>query len=247
MNKQIIIVDDSKIILMYIGLLLKRMKYEALEAANGFEALRLLSQIPPDLVMIDVDMKSLDSTKLLRLIRAMKATSRIPVILISSDPEHALDEPFRNSGYCEHLIKPLKVHTLYEIINRCLFRHEGYFRRHVRVPYRRQVSVAHNGEQHELFSDNLSEGGMYIRTTTPFPAGSDVVITLALDDNVPIIAQGIVVHRSETANGGSPQPSGMGIKFTVISEEDCLSLRNCIENIVAADIFEDHDVTILSR
>ena len=51
---------------------------------------------------------------------------------------------------------------------------QGTRRRFPRVPFCKKVDVRYNGANYELDSDNLSEGGMYIRTQEPFPAGSQI-------------------------------------------------------------------------
>jgi type IV pilus assembly protein PilZ len=67
----------------------------------------------------------------------------------------------------------------------------------------------------EIFSEfarNINEGGIFIETDTPQPAGSSVVLQFSLpgsDD--PIEVTGTVVRAADGSDGSEPQ--GMGIEF----------------------------------
>lgn len=247
MRKKILIVDDSRVFLTYMGLLLKRLNYDVVEAESGIRALQLLSDMTPDLVMIDVHMEMVDGLKLLRHIKTDKVTSGIPVIMVSIDSGTAIIEQCKNSGCSHYLTKPLKVGMLHEVLSRCLFQREGHYRKHLRIPFHKPVVVSYKGQQHELVADNLSESGIYIKTETPFTLGSEVVIMLVLDNNVSLRVRGAVLYRNEPANGRLTQPPGMAIEFAEMKEDDSLSLRNFIENNVAEDIFESQEDSVLSR
>ena len=55
----------------------------------------------------------------------------------------------------------------------------GTRRKHVRVAVCNKVYVTYNGIASELYTVNISAGGMYIKTKEPFPVGSKVVISLS--------------------------------------------------------------------
>lgn len=245
--KKILIVDDSKVFLMYAGLLLKRMNYTVINAASGIEALKILNDMTPDLVMSDVHMETFDGLKLLKHIRTKKQTSKIPVVMASIDTGASVIEQCKSSGCCDYLIKPLKVDKLYKVINKCLFQQEGYYRTSLRIPFQKPVTILYKGERHELHSENISDTGIYIKTEAPFMEGSEIILTIALEDNVEVSVPGIVVYRNEATSGHLKQPPGMAIKFTELTEDNFLSLKNFIENFVAADIFENQDKNILAR
>ena len=48
----------------------------------------------------------------------------------------------------------------------------GIRRKHVRIAMCNKVYVTHNGTTSELYTVNVSAGGMYIKTKEPFPVGS---------------------------------------------------------------------------
>lgn len=107
----------------------------------------------------------------------------------------------------------------------------GTKRRYVRVPFRKKVRVRHDGRNHELLSDNISEGGMYIRTDDPFPAGSRIEIALPLEGESLIHVTGVVLYKKEPLGKASKLPPGMAVEFKQVAEKDIRILREYIRKI----------------
>jgi two-component system chemotaxis sensor kinase CheA len=80
----ILLVDDSQTTRQMTAALLQSGGYETLEAADGTEALSVLSARSVDLVVSDVQMPLLDGLGLLQRIREHPEWSEIPVILLTS-------------------------------------------------------------------------------------------------------------------------------------------------------------------
>src|SRR5574340_485771 len=87
--------------------------------------------------------------------------------------------------------KVLDVLSL-EIENRELT--SGTRRKHVRVAICNKVYVTCNGTASELYTVNVSAGGMYIKTEAPFPVGSKLVIAFFLEKGSLINLKGIVAN-----------------------------------------------------
>lgn len=108
---------------------------------------------------------------------------------------------------------------------------QGTKRRYRRVTFCKKVRVSSNGKQHELDSENLSEGGMYLRTEAPFPADSIMEITLPLEEGSSINLTGTVVYKKDPSGGTSKLPAGMAIEFKKVSEKETDMLRSYISKI----------------
>lgn len=102
----------------------------------------------------------------------------------------------------------------------------GTRRKHVRVTFYKRVNVTYNGTSHELYSGNLSEGGVYIKTTGPFPVGSEVKISLPLEAGSHIDLKGVVVN---TKPDYGKYPPGMGIEFKELRENELRTLRDLVK------------------
>lgn len=86
----ILIVDDSAIFRDPMAELLRRGGHEVACASNGEEALSLMREVNPDLVLLDVRMPVMDGLTCLRQIRGQERWKQLPVLLIAavSDPSY---------------------------------------------------------------------------------------------------------------------------------------------------------------
>jgi two-component system chemotaxis sensor kinase CheA len=79
----VLVVDDALTIRELQRSLLQRAGYDARVAADGAEALRVLRDRRPDVVVTDVEMPVMDGVALTVAIRAMPGLERLPVIVLS--------------------------------------------------------------------------------------------------------------------------------------------------------------------
>ena len=80
----VMIVDDSLTVRRVTSRLLEREGYEVLIAKNGLDAIELLREITPDVLLIDLEMPKMDGFELIRNIRNHPETADVPIIIISS-------------------------------------------------------------------------------------------------------------------------------------------------------------------
>src|SRR5689334_2991369 len=72
----------------------------------------------------------------------------------------------------------------------------------------------------EHHSHDVSRGGIFIKTPTPFPAGTLLKFEIRLQDEQAVIAGvGRVVWKREPAASNDSSPSGMGVKFIKIDDK----------------------------
>jgi uncharacterized protein (TIGR02266 family) len=120
----------------------------------------------------------------------------------------------------------------------------GEKRRHVRITSSTKVYATYNGSPHEFYTENLSEGGMYINTNAPFPIGAKLEITLYLDAGTQIHLKGVVIYIKRPFSDIFEHPSGMAIEFREINDDDRRILRDFIKRASAQDIPESKEETI---
>ena len=117
----ILVIDDHPVAREPLARLLRYEGYQAACAANGVEAIDLMSLSPPDLILLDVMMPKMNGLEFLEWIRADARLCDIPVIALtgSMDPKqidrlHALGvaEVIAKSRFTiEQLLTHVRLHT----------------------------------------------------------------------------------------------------------------------------------------
>jgi CheY-like chemotaxis protein/Tfp pilus assembly protein PilZ len=245
--KKIIIADDNKTFLMYLGLLLKRFDFKVMPAENGLEVLRLLKLSRTDLVILDVHMKVMDGLTALRVIREDRQTAQVPVIMISYDSDGVTMKKCKDLGCYDYLKKPLKIDELHESLQRCFFARKGTSRKYLRVPFNGKVMLSHRGTEYALYTETLSEGGIYVIKEDPLPVGSEVMVKCDLGERGEVSAKGNVIYTKKLFGDFLTLPPGMAIKFQGLTEEDAGSLKFFIEGLMAGEIFDSRNNGFFSR
>ena len=116
---------------------------------------------------------------------------------------------------------------------------QGRRRRYRRFPLYRRVRVTCNGKSRELYSEDISLGGMYIKTREPLPEGSEVAITLPLEEGTQIHLNGVVVYTTSEFQNSMKKPPGMAIEFSTRNNAGIETLRSYLEKMSDLDVFEN--------
>jgi CheY-like chemotaxis protein len=116
---RVLVVDDDAAIRRMIVAALRREGYSFLEAANGRDALDLMQEQHPDVVVLDLMMPILSGWDVLRERAHDAAMRKIPVIIVSAnrDPEIATAV---NAGICAFLPKPFDITALSALVRSCI-------------------------------------------------------------------------------------------------------------------------------
>jgi len=119
-SRRILVVDDDADIQSLTRTVLERASYEVVSAANGREAIEAVRGGTFDLVLLDVNMPEMNGWETLRLLRAERAFSSLPVVMFSvkgeiRDKVHAMQE-----GAVDYIAKPFVVDDLVARIRRLL-------------------------------------------------------------------------------------------------------------------------------
>ncbi|WP_298380554.1 response regulator transcription factor [Azospirillum sp.] len=121
MANTVALVDDDRNILTSVSIALEAEGFEVRTYADGAEALRGLTQRPPDLAVLDIKMPRMDGMELLRNLRQ---TSQIPVIFLTSKDDELDELMGLRMGADDYIKKPFSQRLLVERI-RALLRREA--------------------------------------------------------------------------------------------------------------------------
>lgn len=118
---RILAVDDSAINLAAIEQELKD-EYEVIAVNSGSRALQYLKSETPDLILLDIQMTSMDGLETLKGIRAMRGGRSIPVIMLTAKNDKTTFLESTKLGIYDYIVKPFQSENLHERILRTLKR-----------------------------------------------------------------------------------------------------------------------------
>jgi DNA-binding response OmpR family regulator len=111
--RRVLVIDDQLDHTEIVAALLRRQGYEVEVSNDARDALRRAVEDPPDLILLDLWMPSVDGFQTAQLLRADARTRRVPIIFLSACGEMMADAPtVDRSGY---LHKPFHAAELLEM------------------------------------------------------------------------------------------------------------------------------------
>jgi CheY-like chemotaxis protein len=232
---------------MYTGILLKRFDFQVLPVKSGVEVLKEIALKNPDAIMLDVHMQTMDGISVLRHLKDDKKTAHIPVIMVSIDKSSETMNECRELGCFDYLFKPVKIETLHGVFQRCFYGKKGTDRKYIRVPFNKRAVVTHEGQSQNLFVENISAGGIYVRKHAPFPVGSAVDVVISLEGDATIQLKGVIVHVQDLFGDFLKLSPGMAIEFSNLGKEESEALRKYVQNAMAKDLIEEQEEEVIQE
>ncbi|WP_114766974.1 ATP-binding response regulator [Vibrio rhodolitus] len=112
-GKTLLIADDNHSIRAYTAILMKKYGFKVIEAQNGEEVLEVLLRAPIDLIVMDIEMPTLDGLSAARAIRGVDSSYvSVPIIGYTGDSSSQMARDIYHSGINDFLIKPADSDTL---------------------------------------------------------------------------------------------------------------------------------------
>ncbi len=120
MNPLILIVDDDRSNRKLVSMVLDMEGYFVLTAETAEEALDLIRDATPDLVLIDLELPGMNGLSLAHLLRTGESTRHLPLIALSA---HAMPDEISKAaaaGCDAYITKPIDTRKFCEQIARHL-------------------------------------------------------------------------------------------------------------------------------
>jgi CheY-like chemotaxis protein/phosphoribosyl 1,2-cyclic phosphodiesterase len=119
---RILVVDDQPDTLTLIVRALEAEEYIVSTATNGLDALRMIGEHIPDLLVLDYRMKGMDGMAVMKALRAKPVTQQLPVLMLTA----MTDEPSTRAGFeagvTDYVTKPFSIPQLTARVRACLTR-----------------------------------------------------------------------------------------------------------------------------
>lgn len=120
--RSIIIVEDDEDIADSIRYNLEREGFRVRLAMTGEEALSLILNGPPDLILLDLNLPGMSGFEICRRLRAEAATGRIPIVMLTARADETDKVLGLNMGADDYITKPFSMRELVARVNAALRR-----------------------------------------------------------------------------------------------------------------------------
>jgi len=120
MKNRILAVDDDRDILKVLKANLELHKYEVATADNWIRAQALISESPPDLILLDLMLPDGDGMEICRNLR--KELPQVPIIMLTAKDKVSDKVLGLESGADDYVVKPFETLELLARIKACLRR-----------------------------------------------------------------------------------------------------------------------------
>lgn len=112
MSRKILVVDDNTTNVRLMRVVLETEKYEVYEALDADQAVKLLENLVPDLILMDITMPGMDGLTLTRRLKADPRLKTVPIVAVSSLAMKGDDQKALAAGCDAYITKPIDTRQL---------------------------------------------------------------------------------------------------------------------------------------
>lgn len=105
----VLIVEDDRRLARAVTISLRARGYEARAATDGSQALTMVEELMPDVIVLDLGLPDIDGTD---LIRRLRAWTEVPIVVLSGRSESADKVDALDLGADDYLTKPFEIDEL---------------------------------------------------------------------------------------------------------------------------------------
>jgi len=238
--RTILIIDSSASVLFYLGMLLRRLEYNVVTSRNAEDAMQIMEQSIPSIVLMDSSLPAMSGINLVKRLKDAPLWKTIPIIVLTGENDPGMKDACVHLGCAAYLSKPVEPDVLYRTLQVVS---ESIPREHIRLNTSLKVIVGDGtvmgGTARTEYATAISEGGLYVRTLYPQPRNALTPIRIFIG-NREIHAKAVVLY-SFTMEGGPFKEPGMGLKFVEIADSDRSFIRSFIKEKLTHDIYPEEN------
>jgi two-component system chemotaxis response regulator CheY len=117
-KKTILTVDDSRTMRDMLASALTQSGYRVVQADDGVQAIDMLANETPDVIITDINMPRLDGFGFIEEVRNNPKYRAIPILVLTTENSPEMKERARRSGATGWLVKPFDTAKLTDAIRR---------------------------------------------------------------------------------------------------------------------------------
>lgn len=108
----VLLVDDVAKNIQLLSNILSRRNYQIAFATNGSQALNMVAQIQPDIILLDIMMPGMDGFEVCRKLKEEDSTKQIPIIFLTGKTDTSDITTGFQCGAIDYITKPFNTEEL---------------------------------------------------------------------------------------------------------------------------------------
>ena len=112
MSKTVLVIDDDLTNVRIVESRLAKEGFAVVAAINGEGALKKLESLTPDLIILDIQMPSMNGYTFLLELRKISKFNHVPIIVVTSRDD--MEPIFKLNGVKDYIIKPVNFDVLFQ-------------------------------------------------------------------------------------------------------------------------------------
>jgi two-component system, cell cycle response regulator DivK len=125
-EKSVLIVDDNPINMKLVRVLLTGEGYDVRTAGDAVEALAVLKQWHPSLILMDIQLPGIDGLELTRRLKSDPVTEQIIIIGLTAYAMKGDEERIVAAGCDGYIAKPINTRTLSRLITALIEKEQSF-------------------------------------------------------------------------------------------------------------------------
>lgn len=121
---KVLLVEDNFMNKVLVKEVLTLRGFDVIDANNGLEALKALSSMTPDVILMDLHLPEMDGITAMRIIKKDARYGAIPVLALTASAMKGEEEKILNKGFDGYIAKPVDIKNLAATV-------EGYLKKTV--------------------------------------------------------------------------------------------------------------------
>jgi CheY-like chemotaxis protein len=120
MPAKVLVVEDNEMNMQLFEYLLEEGGYQILKATSGEDALRVVAEKMPDLILMDIHLPGMDGLSVVRELKNDAKMQRIPILALTAHAMRGDKDRFLQAGCDGYISKPIDVKTFIPSIQKFL-------------------------------------------------------------------------------------------------------------------------------
>ncbi len=233
-SKTVLLADDTPLFIRLAKDLFRRHQVDILVAQDGHEAVELVKEHKPNLVLMDLYMPGCNGDEACKQIKSSTVLRSIPVIMITSS-DNPRDIERCLAAKCDQVFqKPLTMEHVRDI-NEKYLNLPGWSGKRVELGAVTKFHVV----PEKPFTGSLldiSVGGVFLETAEFFPLNTELNLEFQLNqEKASIVCKGRVSWVNCEGNFKTYETQGVGLEFVDIKKLDILAIQAFVRTKTSLD------------